>query len=186
MSNAPLCACGCGRQTSKSKYTNGWRPYRVGHNPEKAWASGVRHPKWNGGTIVSQDGYVLVRDVQHPRANPIGYVRRSWLVVEAAIGRYLDTDELVHHKNENKQDDAIDNLQIVSRAEHARIHGRQRCGEKSKANKLTEAEAMEIRGLRGIEPQASVAARFGITQQTVSDIQVGRRWKHLTSPQDCA
>ena len=44
-------------------------------------------------------------------------------VMEKRLGRKLASSELVHHKNENPFDnDDLNNLQIVSRAEHKRIH----------------------------------------------------------------
>lgn len=44
------------------------------------------------------------------------------LVMEAHIGRRLRRDEIVHHLNENKKDNRISNLQLLTRAEHIRIH----------------------------------------------------------------
>lgn len=59
----------------------------------------------------------------HPRANNRGYVLRSRYVVEQDLGRYLEKDEEVHHKNGNKRDDRLRNLEVMSKAEHAREHG---------------------------------------------------------------
>jgi len=44
------------------------------------------------------------------------------VVVENVIGRKLRSDEIVHHKDHNKHNNDPSNLQIVTRAEHARIH----------------------------------------------------------------
>lgn len=46
-----------------------------------------------------------------------------WLM-EQKVGRKLGSDEIVHHLNENKLDNDINNLQIMTRAEHARLHAK--------------------------------------------------------------
>jgi hypothetical protein len=43
-------------------------------------------------------------------------------VMAAHVGRLLRSDELVHHINEDPADDRIENLQIMTRAEHVRHH----------------------------------------------------------------
>lgn len=43
-------------------------------------------------------------------------------VMEAHLGRKLTSDEVVHHIDENKHNNSLSNLQLVTRAEHARIH----------------------------------------------------------------
>jgi hypothetical protein len=44
-------------------------------------------------------------------------------VVEQHLGRRLESTEIVHHINGDPMDDRLENLQVVSRAEHAAIHG---------------------------------------------------------------
>ena len=43
-------------------------------------------------------------------------------IMEKHIGRELNRDEYVHHINENKKDNRIENLQIMSPGEHNRHH----------------------------------------------------------------
>lgn len=46
-----------------------------------------------------------------------------WLM-EQELGRKLRSDEVVHHINENKLDNDINNLEVLSKSEHARLHAK--------------------------------------------------------------
>lgn len=53
------------------------------------------------------------------------YNRHEHRVIgEKIAGRSLKTDEHVHHKNENKHDNSIDNLEIMSAREHLKHHAK--------------------------------------------------------------
>lgn len=43
-------------------------------------------------------------------------------VMEDHLGRKLNRDEVVHHKNEDPTDNRLENLQLVTKVEHGRIH----------------------------------------------------------------
>lgn len=61
------------------------------------------------------------------------------------------------------------------------IHGTHTRGELNPRAKITEAMAVEIRVLRGVDTQVSIAKRFGLSQQTVSQIQSGKLWSFLST-----
>jgi hypothetical protein len=48
--------------------------------------------------------------------------------------------------------------------------------------KVTEADVREMCHLRGVLSQRQIAQRFGVTQRTVSDIQLGKRWTTVVRP----
>jgi hypothetical protein len=73
-------------------------------------------------TIRHSDGYVLVYLPEHPTAPKTGYVYEHRVVVEAALGRYLRTDEIVHHLNEDRTDNRPENLEVVTKAWHQQHH----------------------------------------------------------------
>ena len=82
---------------------------------------GAMNGSWKGGRIVDKDGYVLIWTPKHPFANNHSRVREHRLVMEKKLGRYLTPKEVVHHKDDNRSNNAIDNLELYSsNAEHLR------------------------------------------------------------------
>ena len=67
-------------------------------------------------------GYGLLYLPKHPCADRAGYVLEHRVVMERHLGRHLSPDEIVHHLNGNKADNHIENLELVTRSEHAKIH----------------------------------------------------------------
>ena len=103
---------------------------RRGH-PESALLAmkkhrGENHSNWKGGKIKSTSGYVIIYSPNHPHKDMRGYVKRCILIVEKALGRYLNLEkkEIVHHINGIKDDDRNENLLVCDNSYHGFIEMR--------------------------------------------------------------
>lgn len=73
------------------------------------------------GTAKKGD-YLYAKVPNHPNANKNGYVLLHRAIMENSIGRYLTKDEVVHHKDHNKFNNDISNLQLMTHKEHSLLH----------------------------------------------------------------
>lgn len=82
--------------------------------------SGENNPAWNGGSYIEPEkGYRMIRMPDHPRARANGYVLEHILVAEKILGRPLNPDEEVHHRDHVRANNEPDNLRIYdSHLEH--------------------------------------------------------------------
>lgn len=81
--------------------------------------SGINHFAWKGGFSINKDGYKVIENELETHGEKIFEHR---LVMEQNLGRKLLFSEIIHHINHNKLDNRIENLMIVSRTEHVKIH----------------------------------------------------------------
>src|ERR1035441_808049 len=69
------------------------------------------------GFYITTKGYVLDYRPKHPNART-GYVMRDRLVMEEMLGRLLTANEIVHHRDENKENNALSNLELLTTTAH--------------------------------------------------------------------
>ena len=76
-----------------------------------------------GGKRIDNNGYVYIYKPDHPRAIVRPYIGEHVIVMEKHIGRFLKPTEIVHHINNKRDDDRIENLMLLqSNAEHRHLH----------------------------------------------------------------
>lgn len=68
--------------------------------------------------ILNSQGYYTIYEPTHPKASRSGHVLEHRWIVEQSLGRVLDTREQVDHKNQDKLDNRLDNLQILDPTHH--------------------------------------------------------------------
>ena len=78
---------------------------------------------WRGGRRVHTEGYILIKNPDHPRADSQGYVPEHVLVAENILGRPLERNEVAHHINRKKDDNRPENLQVMNVTDHRTLHG---------------------------------------------------------------
>jgi hypothetical protein len=92
------------------------RPHSLGNLGKR----GVHAPNWKGGLNLDGSGHARIYDVELQR-----YVRRSHLVwLEHHPGDTIPRGYVIHHRDGDKLNDVIENLEKLPLAEHVARHRR--------------------------------------------------------------
>jgi hypothetical protein len=79
-----------------------------------SYVSGKKHPQYKNGYWFERGYKIIV--VSGKRISEHRHI------MEQHLGRKLTTNEVVHHINENKLDNRLENLQLMTRAQHMKHH----------------------------------------------------------------
>lgn len=141
---------------------------------------------------ITRDGKVINKHTGHtlaPQPNGKGYLRVSigkklMFIHRLVAEKYIPNPEnkpQVNHKDGNKLNNCVDNLEWVTNQEnrnHAVDNDLQVTGERCSWAKLTEENVKEIRANPGYENEYW-ARKFKVSRGTINDVVNYRTWKHV-------
>ena len=96
-----------------------------------------KNPAWNGGIRNGQDGRMFILKPEHYRADINGYVLRSVLLAEKALGGPIPNGALVHHFDGNPANDHKNLILCENNKHHHLLHQRKRAYDACTANDTT-------------------------------------------------
>jgi hypothetical protein len=112
-----LCACGCGEMIPSISRRGYPMKFKNGHA-----SRGELHPNWKGGRYKHK-GYWYIWKPEHHFADKKGYVLEHRLVYEEYYKVCLLPWIDIHHINEQRDDNRIENLQAIgTRSDHMKHH----------------------------------------------------------------
>ena len=110
------------------------------------------------------------------------------LVIAAFVGPCPDGKQ-VHHKDANKWNNCIENLEYVTSSENA-LHACKlglmvnHVGEEHGMSKLTEKNIHAIRKLFGTMTHKEIGILFNVTRQTITSIYKGDTWSSVKEEEE--
>jgi len=104
--------------------TMGLEPLKPNISPQCREATikahkGKRSMAWKGGRFIDINGYVMIYKPDHPNTTKKGYIGEHRHIMAGYLGRPLNKFENVHHKNGNRQDNRIKNLELWNKMQPA-------------------------------------------------------------------
>lgn len=124
-------------EVMKGRKLPDWHRQKIKEGAEKRDQTGEKNPHWRGGR-----SYTKSKNAIYPIIRVNGrYVKEHRYVVEQHLRRKLLRTEEVHHKDENKFNNDISNLVILSKSEHAKLHNADRYYKQRKSDTMKQRRA---------------------------------------------
>lgn len=115
-----------------SKYN---KTHMIGSLNHQYGLLGNLNKTWKSDEKITNYGYKKIRIQNHPFKDCNGFVFEHRLVAEKFLltkensieinnKKYLKKDYVVHHKDENKLNNSVDNLSVMKKSEHTKFHNK--------------------------------------------------------------
>lgn len=120
---------------SKKCHYEAKKEYMAGNGNHQFGLKGDKNASWKSDRQLSKYGYVQVRVLDHPFRDKSDFVFEHRLIAEKYLltndnsvvidgKRYLSKDYVVHHKNFHRTDNRVENLIVMTKAEHQSLHAK--------------------------------------------------------------
>jgi hypothetical protein len=96
------------------------------------------------------------------------------VIMEKHIGRRLLSGEVVHHKDRNKLNNFLGNLQLMNNSDHVRLHRSE-----SPYRKLSKQQVAYIRSLPDSFSRKQISKELGVNPSTIWSIRTNRTHKNV-------
>lgn len=127
------CSRECHRK-AKMEYMKGNKNHQYG-------LKGDKNASWKSDKKVTNYGYIKVRCLDHPFKDCDGFVFEHRLIVEKYLlndensieikgKKYLSPKYVVHHKDFNRKNNDLSNLEVMTLQEHTSLHSKLRRNKK--------------------------------------------------------
>lgn len=119
------CSKECHR-IAKTQYMRGEKNHQFG-------LKGNKNASWKSDKKITNYGYIKIRCLEHPFKDFDGFVLEHRLIAEKYLlnnensieingKKYLKPEFDVHHIDKNKQNNKLENLKIITKKEHSKLH----------------------------------------------------------------
>lgn len=91
---------------------------------------GNNHPRFKGHRFISNGRAWIFVGKTHPQTNSKGYMLEHRFIMSQVVGHDLLSDEHVHHIDNNKLNNELSNLRLLSQRDHFSLHSKERIRDK--------------------------------------------------------
>ena len=117
---------------------------------------GQKNSSWKSDVKESRYGYIAVRCPNHPFRGKDDFVFEHRLVAEKYLltnensveiegKKYLRHDYVVHHKNFDRMDNRPENLEVLTHAEHQRLHASLNMNGRNEKGQFVKGDAIRVK-----------------------------------------